>query len=96
VESTYSDDDELAERRGSRPPTRQRRLAPQLAIGAPVPPRREDASFTAELADGRVLALVSAAGSDRDLQLLQAFVNALRLCGERDQPDRLTVANHAR
>ncbi|MGO9876565.1 MAG: DUF4118 domain-containing protein [Acidimicrobiia bacterium] len=59
-----------------------------FAIGEPVPGRPEETPFTADLSDGRVLALMMNPTTGNDVQLLESFVNALRLHHERDQLDR--------
>jgi hypothetical protein len=55
-----------------------------------VPDRPEETPFTAEIADGRVLALMVNPTGDRDAPLVQSFVSALRHRRERDQLARLT------
>ena len=59
--------------------------SPEFVVGELAPHRPEETPFTAELSDGRVLAFTTRAGTDQDLQLLRAFIAALRHRRERDQ-----------
>lgn len=63
---------------------------PEFVLGEPIPRRPEDAELNAELSGGRVLVLVANDAPGRNLQLLRSFVNALRLCREREQLVQLT------
>jgi two-component system sensor histidine kinase KdpD len=63
---------------------------PEFVVGEPVPARPEDTPFSADIADGRVLVLMASRTSDRDLQLLRSFVNALRLRRERVQIEQFS------
>jgi two-component system, OmpR family, sensor histidine kinase KdpD len=53
------------------------------AAGAPVPPRPQDAPFSAELDQGAVLVLAGRPLSAEDTRLLNAFVAQLRMAQER-------------
>jgi two-component system sensor histidine kinase KdpD len=66
--------------------------SPEFVVGDPAPHRPEETPFTAELSDGRVLTVATRAGTDRDPQLLRAFIAALRHRREQDQLARLVTA----
>jgi two-component system, OmpR family, sensor histidine kinase KdpD len=68
---------------------------PDFALGEPVPERPDAAAFTAELADGRVLVLAARPAAGRDVQLLETFVESLRLRRQRDQLTRLSHPGQA-
>jgi two-component system sensor histidine kinase KdpD len=59
------------------------------AVGAPVPQRPEEAQFTVELADRRLLALTGSRLQDEDAELLQALLSEVRQIRERAELDRL-------
>jgi hypothetical protein len=60
------------------------------AVGAPVPRRPEDAQFTIELADRRLLAMTGSRLQQEDAELLQALLTAVRQIRERAQIDQLS------
>jgi two-component system sensor histidine kinase KdpD len=59
------------------------------AVGAPVPRRPEQAQFTVELADRRLLALTGSRLQEEDTELLQALLTEVRQIRERTQAERL-------
>lgn len=61
----------------------------EASAGSPVPATPDDATLRAELPDGRILAFVGEVPTSAGASLLNAFVDALRLEGERAQLGRL-------
>ena len=61
------------------------------ADGVPIPRGPEDAQFTIELADQRLLAINGSRLQEHDAELLQALLTAVRQLGERAQADALTA-----
>lgn len=61
------------------------------AAGQPIPQRPEEATRAIELSDRRVLALLAVGPSALDAHQLDAFVNELRLAGERYQLERIQL-----
>jgi two-component system, OmpR family, sensor histidine kinase KdpD len=61
------------------------------AVGAPVPRRPEDAQFTIELGDRRLLAITGSRLQEDDAELLQALLTDVRQIHERAQADRLAA-----
>jgi two-component system sensor histidine kinase KdpD len=57
----------------------------QAAAGGPIPAQPEDASFSAELAQGSVLVIVGGSLTADDRRLLAAFVTQLRVVQEQQQ-----------
>ncbi|MCX4790606.1 MULTISPECIES: sensor histidine kinase [unclassified Streptomyces] len=61
----------------------------EAAAGGPLPATPDEAPFSAELSDGRVLVMAGGRLTARDAQLLRAFATQLRLNQEKIQLDRL-------
>jgi two-component system sensor histidine kinase KdpD len=57
----------------------------EAAAGGPIPARPEDATFSAELAEGSVLVIVGGSLTSDDRRLLAAFVTQLRVVQEQHQ-----------
>jgi len=57
----------------------------ERAIGSPVPGRPEDAAFTIEFADGRLLAIAGSRLEEQDAELLRTLLATIRQIHERDQ-----------
>jgi two-component system sensor histidine kinase KdpD len=60
------------------------------AVGSPVPQRPEEAQFTVELADRRLLALTGSQLQEEDAELLRVLLAEMRQIRERGQLDRLS------
>ena len=61
------------------------------AVGAPIPHTPEQAKFTIELADRRLLAINGSRLEEEDAELLQAFLTAVRQARERGQARELAA-----
>jgi two-component system sensor histidine kinase KdpD len=66
------------------------RWRPDFALGEPVLLRPDETELSAELGDGRVMVLSARPSAVRDTQLLEIFVETLRLRRQRDQLARLS------
>jgi two-component system sensor histidine kinase KdpD len=65
------------------------------AVGAPIPQKPEQAQFTIELADRRLLAINGSRLEEEDAELLQAFLTAVRQTRERAQARQLAAPGPA-
>lgn len=60
------------------------------AVGSPVPQRPEEAQFTVELADRRLLAMTGSRLTEEDAELLQVLLAEMRQTRERAQLERFS------
>ena len=59
------------------------------AVGTPVPQQPEQAQFSIELPDGRLLAITGSRLQDEDAELLQTLLATVRQIRERAQANRI-------
>jgi len=69
----------------------QRGWETERAVGSPVPRQPEEAGFTVELADGRLLAITGSRLEEEDAELLQTLLSTIRQLRERQQTVDLTA-----